>query len=559
MQWQKSAEPLLDKTLRTVISGTLVEEQFKNDEGKEFIFLAWDEPQAEMRLSRDNPGHRNETLEMSLKKGAMFIYAVDGTLESVSEPSSEIDRAAIGIMSEILSFMQTSPLSKDPAWTVTEKDLHGSYSVNYSWLPHLKTLRKFNKSYVQDPRKTKSDVTDLLYSDDQSVVSDLLMEFQGFDLETGAYATAAGKQNTRVSVSNQMTLDSRSIFKIRRIRDSSSKPTSRMTLRHQQIDIKDFSRLSNKGQDIPVTFDEVLREVDKFADHRDIRDETAFVLKIRDLLRREPTKSSEVTALLEKYSPESDEYFAVLRGLLASQQPEAQKSLLQLINKNLELGRPHVLLVAHLAEFEQPVAELVSSLKRFTVSTDEELRSTALLAFGTVAAQINKYDEEKAHLLFLELKAKLNQTQNLSEKSTLWGALGNFGEQQTWELVQEQYANTDLALRHRLVNALRLVSGDGPMNFLLDKLLTGENESIRLASITALTFRRARESGIAVLGQALVKEPSLNVQSEILSYLSQNSKEFQSAQMHVEEFIRLFPNSEVTKAYLARKSSDASQ
>lgn len=549
LQWQssgKAASPQSRKLL-TQVSGLLLLQEQRKEDGREMLLLQMENASASMGVDGGQSPSRNERLEQSLAKGASFVRKADGKLESVSEPETEIDRSAIGVLAEVYAMLpQVYPTEAE---TKREYDLSGAYNASYRWDAEKKSLSKSGKAYVNEGL-AKADLIDPLYTQGQDVEADLSMLYEGVEIGQKRFAKAQGQQITRISISKQTALLSKTRVQFAASAFPHGADRTLAGVKQKQTSVKDFlANMEVIAAPVPG-WDEIESGLEAFPAHKDIRDETEFVLKVRTLLKARPEEAERIVGLLDAYSVESKEYMAILRGVLASQKAEAQKALLDFIAKKRDEGGAHVILVAHLAEFEDPSPELLSSLKSYSKDPDEELRSTSLLALGNAAAQVALRNEAAAHDLFVDLQQGLGSTQDLGEKSTFWGALGNYAGPEVWSLVRQEYASTPKELKHRLVNALRLVSGDEPQSFLLDQVQTGENEIIRLTGMNALTLRVPHEKAIEIVGNALFQEKSVNVQSVMLSYLAQHARAFPAAGEALQGFLRQHPESEATKGFI---------
>jgi hypothetical protein len=250
----------------------------------------------------------------------------------------------------------------------------------------------------------------------------------------------------------------------------------------------------------------------------DVREVARLGVALEEQLRAHPERSGEVAALLTSNAPGTPTFMTALGSLVHVGSPEAQRALLGSLREQPTPGA-HVL-VAHLGDLATPSRE-VEKVLRALADSKTEVRSTAQLALGALAAKVAPNDPVRADAIAQRAEADVLAAKSNDERSLLLGTLGNTGSERAVDVFRQLFSQSTVEIQQRLCASLRLVPGVDAEDLLLSALDTAPDFHVRLAAAEALALRRPTEDGIAKMRKHLVAatEPEALVRSVVLRHL----------------------------------------
>ncbi len=196
----------------------------------------------------------------------------------------------------------------------------------------------------------------------------------------------------------------------------------------------------------------------------------------------------------------------------------AQAALVQLAEtKSLTTDlRENALAVLGLAE--NPEDSTAAALLRATGDTDREVRSTAALALGNVAAGQRKSNPGDADQSVDELLALLASAATQDEQIVYLQALGNAGDARALPALQRALASEAAAVRSAAVVSLRFIEGAQVDQLITGAIIQDRAAEVRRGALFAASLR-ALPSLFAALQKAALGDEDVGVRMDAVGLL----------------------------------------
>jgi hypothetical protein len=151
-----------------------------------------------------------------------------------------------------------------------------------------------------------------------------------------------------------------------------------------------------------------------------------------------------------------------------------------------------------------------------------DIKTMAVLSLGAIAQHYRDGEPDKAVGIVDGFQKKLQATQDQTETIHLLAAIGNGALDDTAERIKPYLTDARPNVRAEAVSSLRMVRGAGAATTLRQRLLEDSEVSVRSSAAIALGKRSDSQSkeGVAVLTEAIHKESSAEVLSNVLSSLA---------------------------------------
>lgn len=216
----------------------------------------------------------------------------------------------------------------------------------------------------------------------------------------------------------------------------------------------------------------------------------------------------------------TDELAALLIGALGSAGTEAaQEGLDEIISAEAwPVARKETALFAY-ARVEEPREEIDAILLDI-YEQKLDLRDTALLLLGGLGERVRESDPGR----FTKIERYLRDVAqmphlNEGERTTVLEAMGNLGIGETPWAVSEAYRDPSERLRSAAVRAVRKTYDAAADALLLEALNSDTSERVRATAASVLA-RHPRRSGLQVLREYLMREPSEPLRRGVLAGLA---------------------------------------
>jgi HEAT repeat protein len=210
--------------------------------------------------------------------------------------------------------------------------------------------------------------------------------------------------------------------------------------------------------------------------------------RMRALFTLDPEAAARVPALL-RGEKDRNTYSSLIGSLSAASTPESVKALGEVV---LDAELPTAVRVdaaAGLGVEEKPTQEGVAALRQLTQSGEEDLRSTATLALGNAARNLETQKDPSADALLRELKDAVVTAPTPEARALRLRALANSAHPLALSTIQEALRDASPVVREAAVEALRLIPDPAADRMLAASMLEDPVPEVRRAAIFASSFR----------------------------------------------------------------------
>jgi HEAT repeat protein len=280
--------------------------------------------------------------------------------------------------------------------------------------------------------------------------------------------------------------------------------------------------------------------------------------RMRALFTLEPGTAAQVPALL-RGEKERNTYSSLIGSLSAASTPEAVRALGQAVLDEQLPTAVRVDAAAGLGVVEKPTQEGLTALRQLAQSGEEDLRSTATLALGNAARNLETQKDPSADVLLRELKDAVATAPTPQARALQLRALANSAHPLALSTIQEALRDSSALVREAAVEALRLIPGPAAEQLLSASMLGDPVPEVRRAAIFASSFRPLPPL-MPALERTLRTDTVDAVRIEVVRLLGSNLLTLPSAGPLLSWAGQNDPNGDVRHtalAFLARPSPDA--
>jgi len=210
--------------------------------------------------------------------------------------------------------------------------------------------------------------------------------------------------------------------------------------------------------------------------------------RLRALFTLEPDKALAVPELL-RGEEDRNVYSSVIGSLSAASTPEAVHALAQVMGDAQQGVRTRVDAAAGLGMAAQPTQEGIAALRELAQSPEQDLRSTATLALGNAARNLNEQRSPDAAELLRELAQSVAAASTPEARALRLRALGNTASPEVLAVIQDALRDASPIVREAAIEALRLIPGAAADQLLAMRMVEDPSPQVRRAAIFASSFR----------------------------------------------------------------------
>ncbi len=271
------------------------------------------------------------------------------------------------------------------------------------------------------------------------------------------------------------------------------------------------------GKETSATLEAALARVDENTDGATLG---RLTRKLAALLALAPEQFGAFEHHLLESSPDSWRCRIVAGAVAASGSPAAQELLANAIRRASQTDRLTTILIA-IAECRRPGGALVREVSRLSRQSEPELRSTAMLVLGALAATS---DEAIRTEIVASLRERLEQGP-ADERRIVILALGNAAPPELAAILAPHADAPEPATRAAVARVL--ASGDShPVEQILVRLAFEDNDAeVRGTAVSALAERPRIMTTWTVALRRLSTEPDMGVRSSLLQALWRRAPE----------------------------------
>jgi hypothetical protein len=189
--------------------------------------------------------------------------------------------------------------------------------------------------------------------------------------------------------------------------------------------------------------------------------EVDWYRKVRAFIYRHPDRVEAFIPLLEEASLDSVAMRVVAPALGRIGHKESQATLRRLISLRVDAGRPSAPLFPLLVQTSTPVPETTQFVRTMIESNDPLVRSSAILAYGNLAATTRRVDPESRTQIISHLRHMLSSEKDPDLLRTLIFAAGNSESQEfLTDLVHIIERTSDPSIKGHGLEAIGALVGD---------------------------------------------------------------------------------------------------
>jgi len=247
---------------------------------------------------------------------------------------------------------------------------------------------------------------------------------------------------------------------------------------------------------------------------------TSLYLKLKALAYLHPEACARMGTVLTSARAKSTTMLIISGALGAAGHAEAQAALASAIEDHARDWPTLASLIPELGGVRSPTPRAEEVLLNLAFgSPDFNIASTAQLALGTAARNLNDSSRERSARIVGRIIKKLESVSSENEKVQLLSALGNTGAARALPVINKFARESSPRLRAAALSALRLVN-DCKADVLLARALTSDSEAaVRLDAAFTLGFREMNVATYKAQRRVFLNDRSVNVRLEVLQNL----------------------------------------
>jgi hypothetical protein len=554
VQNSKASSPAVSHSVHTSAQGELVVQVLAVERNR--VRLAYHLRQSSIQVAID--GQLNvalaEALEADLQQAAFAEVDPDGRILSVclsrgrSAASSPFRRAVVAATQVVLPGVAGAG---SPSWEIDEDDVNGTAVVRYETKPgseprdeRVRSLRKARLHYRPAWRTDEEEnaATEYLPEGELEAVVDVcdqhLVAVYGTEVTTtrAKGQVVSRTENTvrlqfvRAETATSQEQERLEVDERRIARVSGWQPLSAGT---SPEEAETSIQQAELGE---VTEATLLGELARAeAGARKALGETPLYLKFKALVYLQPGVSGRLGQRLKAAPAGQGLVLRVLGPALAqSGRAEAQAALVAVVRSRRNDWPAMAELIPTLARARAATPLVEEALFGLTRAENEDVRTTAQLALGTLAQRLARVAPGRAEALVDWAVRELQAARSPTEQRQMLLVLGNTGSQATLAAVRPFLGAVEPGVRGGAVLALRGLKGTEVEEALCKALTTDRDVGVRLEAVQALGERRMTAAALQALATALRKDGSAGVRLAVVRNLGR----WHEALPTVEESIR---------------------
>ena len=249
--------------------------------------------------------------------------------------------------------------------------------------------------------------------------------------------------------------------------------------------------------------------------------------RLRALFTLEPDKALAVPELL-RGEKDRNVYSSIIGSLSAASTPEALSALSQVMTDGQQGLRTRVDAAAGLGMAPQPTQEGIAALREMAQSPETDVRSTATLALGNAARNLEEQNSPDADTLLRELAQSVAAASTPEARALRLRALGNTASPEVLAVIQDALRDTSPIVREAAIEALRLIPGATADQLLAMRMVDDPAPEVRRAAIFATSFR-ALPGFLPVFERALRTDAVDAVRNDVVRLLGERVTQLSGA------------------------------
>ncbi len=515
------SEKLNTELLSTVLSAS--------SQGRE-IFFQLTHPTLTVEVDGIENAPQAQAIQIGLTQGFLARFGAQGELQTISAPAS-FDGMTEAMAHAIPALMQVAHLPEflenTIQWLSTEIDGTGTYQSQYRYLKNDSDNLLLSKQILRyaltnsDPNRT------LLPVPSGNLELSLFKNTRGVRSVRGEQRIAlnylsggsAGSEKTFVQLTwlNEMKLPEASMAALLRqiqfaTRSAPRKPDQSAHLEEQNKEIQRRELNGMTMADLKSALH--LMNAAKAVDEKAQRD---LFLKLRAMMLLNPEKSIEIGKMVSELEKGGAAFNVVIGVLAATQTPEAQEGLREVVDAVRDDARLVASIIPNLSMVSSPTTETENFLRKLEKSSDEDIRDSAKLGLGMVASHLSlQGEEDRARAIVRTALTDLKSASDLGNQVLALKAIGNSGSSEAFSAIQGYLDDTSPELRRQAVNALRFIPGEAADEALVSTLIKDRDEDVRAQAALSLGFRQPTLFLLLSEKKQYSVDPSLQVRRQLL-------------------------------------------
>ena len=253
----------------------------------------------------------------------------------------------------------------------------------------------------------------------------------------------------------------------------------------------------------------------------DIRANMTIYTRLKALFAVYPQHISAFKSFLLDYDLEDERFSMVATALTAIGSPEAQAMLRDVIESLADEERIKRL-IPNLSFMDYPNEQSEALIDSLSSSANEQIRTTAELALGTMAHMLRDDDHERSEQIIKRFSETLQDTDpNQSREIThLIDVIGNVGIDEQLAILKPYTRSPNPNIRATASFALRHIASSEAKSELLTIIANDRDNFVREHASDSLTYTKIYSENITSIKQLLYTEKNLKVLKALIRSLA---------------------------------------
>lgn len=458
--------------------------------------------------------------------------------------TEKVSTQTVAILSQLVAqFPRLGPMDKSQD-EVDEQDVFGRYQVVYKWDDAQRAVTRTKVKYLAVDSRSFGDDTDGSIEPGQYWKAS--WDHKGLasiSAEETLLVTKKGQKVLRQSVTFHMALasgtESRAVRDSRPLTWLSYRPGFVTEYRDPKLD--DQIRKQELGN---VSESDILNALPTISSREA---EVDWYRKVRAFIYSHPDRAEAFIPLLEGATLDSVAMRVVAPALGRIGHKESQATLRRLIGLRVDAGRPSAPLFPLLVQTSTPVPETAQFVRTMIQSSDPLVRSSAILAYGNLAATTRRVDPESSAQIISHLKQMLLSEHDPDLLRTLIFAAGNSeSEEFLTNLVTIIERTSDPRIKGHGLEAIGALVGDQAFAKLKEYLKVSD-PTLKMHALVGLS-QQPYEAQLASEIEHLAKtHQKSEVRLAALDWVYRHREQIASANILFQELRDQDPDQEVRK------------
>ncbi len=419
-------------------------------------------------------------------------------------------------------------------WLAVEQDGTGEYIAGYSCAGTLPTVRKTKQQYTRVQSANGLVPVAEVGSYEVASRGTVALEPDGWPRsvdEDETLVVSLPKQSYELSMASKVSATLVKIDEAPELADAFDREGAKLeasTFDHRE-QLAAASARMDKSRVAGADFRKMLAELESLSPESrdDQRRAHVMLTRLEALFRLDPKAAAEARdAVLKR--PHDVTSRIIVGGLSAAGTPEAQRALVSVMRASEAPSETRVGAVVGLGLSPNPTPEAMKATEAGIRSSDPAQRSASTLALGNQIREVRASEPAAASSALDTLLALLEGATTVGDVVLYLEAIGNAADPRALPVIQRYLTHESWEIRAAAYGALRFIAGAEVDELLVAGLVTNPEPRVRIAVLTAISFRDIRAFAEVILA-VLRTDPSKAVRNQALALVVRHADKIEGA------------------------------